>query len=325
MTPRLKADLKRLDALAYHRREWSEDTMTRWHDLLRERGAAAIAPIRALYEWMFVPVTLWPFSIHDVLDTCLEQVAAGNPLDRQMRLLLEMLPPLPAEEVCAAVGQHEHDVQAGRYEPLVTTTTKFDATERALAHEPELIRDWERIKAVWRVDKFRDAKGIIRRTLTAERNLHLTSVDWKKPQRRFQVVFDAFCLRWNLYGMRDDEPLLMKLSVNLTPHGTMIFIPAYWSFDAKRDVRWGEVTRLHRARVPQRQGATLAAGWEERRRKTETLHALDREAKMLKLKGDARHLFLCEGLGYDVRTDQKQLTRLRREFPDVRGHESGPP
>ncbi len=36
--------------------------------------------------------------------------------------------------------------------------------------------------------------------------------------------------------MRGDEPLLMKLSVNITPHGTMIFIPAYWSFDAKRDV-----------------------------------------------------------------------------------------
>ncbi len=112
-------------------------TLTRWHDLLREQGAAAMAPIRALYKWMFVPVTLWPFSIHDVLDTCLEVIAAGKPLDRQMRVLLEMLPPLPAEEVCAAVGQHEHDVQAGRYESLVTTTTKFDATERALAHEPE--------------------------------------------------------------------------------------------------------------------------------------------------------------------------------------------
>ena len=51
-----------------------------------------------------------------------------------------------------------------------------------------------------------------------------------------QAVFDAFCMRWNLYGMQGDRPLVTKLSVNLTPHGTMIFIPAYWSFDYKRDV-----------------------------------------------------------------------------------------
>lgn len=54
--------------------------------------------------------------------------------------------------------------------------------------------------------------------------------------------------------MRGDSPLLMKLSVNLTPHGTMILIPAYWSFDSKRDVRWAAVMKLHCVRAEKRQG-----------------------------------------------------------------------
>lgn len=78
------------------------------------------------------------------------------------------------------------------------------------------------------------------------------------PRHRFQAAFDAFCARWNLYGMQGDKPLTLKLSVNLTPHGTMIFIPAYWSFDAKRDMRWGAVKKLHSARALKKQGEGLA-------------------------------------------------------------------
>ena len=36
--------------------------------------------------------------------------------------------------------------------------------------------------------------------------------------------------------MQNDDPLPLKLAVNLTPYGTLIHIPAYWSFDPKRDM-----------------------------------------------------------------------------------------
>jgi len=113
---------------------------------------------------------------------------------------------------------------------------------------------------------------------------------WGTEAQRFQNVFDAFCHRWNLYGMErkktsnfklqtsgkpqnsnlkenanaaeesEDRPLLLKLSVNLTPFSTMIEVPKYWSFDPKRDLKWGAVTKLHRMREVPRQGPKLSPG-----------------------------------------------------------------
>jgi hypothetical protein len=259
---------------------------------------------------MFVPITLWPFNIHDVFASCLERLAKGKPLDKEMRLLLEILPAPPAEEVCAVVAQHEHEVQRGQYEGLVTTTAKFDATETAAALDPALNREWLRIKELWDVHLYCDHKGVIRRTLTTERNLrHSFSVNWKKRAERFQAVFDAFCLRWNLYGMQGDKPLLIKLSVNLTPHGTMVFIPAYWSFDSKRDARCGRATG-------NRQQTGLTDGVAQRRAMADKLKSLDREATRLRLRGAKRHAFLCKALGFVEATDPKRITRLRNEFKD---------
>jgi hypothetical protein len=315
MTSLLQQDLKRLDALAFRRREYSATDIECYHRIRREKGDAAVKELDGLYRWMFVPITLWPFNIHDVFKSCLARVAAGKPPDREMRLLLEILPAPPSEQVCAVVARHEHDVQRGRYEELVTTTAKFDATEKALALDPALNREWNRIKELWDIDGYRDRKGVIRRTLGAERNLRQSfSVNWNNRAERFQAVFDAFCLRWNLYGMQGDSPLLMKLSVNITPHGTMIFIPAYWSFDYKRDVRWNAVMKLHRVRAAKKQGVVLAEGVEQRRAMAMKLKSLDREATRLRLKGAKRHAFLCKGLGLVEGTDPKRIIRLRNEF-----------
>ncbi len=156
---------------------------------------------------------------------------------------------------------------------------------------------------------------MIRRTLGAERNLRLPfTLDWKKGKDRFQAVFDAFCLRWNLYGMQGDRPLLVKLSVNLTPFGTLIFIPAYWSFDPKRDVRWDAVMKLHRVRANKKQGAVLGRGVDERRALAAKLRALDREVRKRGLRGGERHAFLCKGLGWVEATDPTRIARLRKEF-----------
>lgn len=315
MASRLQQDLKRLDAFAFHRRDLSEPEIRRYHEIRRDKGDATVEKVQGLYQWMFVPITLWPFNIQNVFDSCLARVSSGKPLDMEMRLLLEILPAPPDEKVCAVVARHEHDVQRGRYEELVTTTAKFDAAEKAAALDPALNREWNRIKELWDIDCYRDHKGVIRRTLGAERNLRQPfSVNWRNRAERFQAVFDAFCLRWNLYGMQGDSPLLMKLSVNLTPHGTMIVIPAYWSFDSKRDIRWDAVMKLHRARAAQKQGPVLAEGIEQRRAMAMKLKSLDREATCLRLRGEKRHAFLCNGLGLVEGTDSKRIIRLRNEF-----------
>jgi hypothetical protein len=282
----------------------------------RQNLKEAVEPqLRLLYEWMFVPPTLWPYNVQDVLEDCLANLEKGKRLKSRQRLLIDLLPEPPDAGICATVAEHEHHVQKGIYEDLVKMPVKFVQKDLAIQVDPQLHSDWARIKAAFKVEAFRDDKGVIRRTMATERNLR----PWfsVNPRRRgdvFQATFDAFCLRWNLYGMQNDVPLVLKLAVNITPFGTLIHIPAYWSFDPKRDIRWDAIAALHRARVPGRQGAALAEGLAERMKLAEKLHALDKQAAALGLKGEKKHVFLCVGLGLVAGTSAKRISRLRAEF-----------
>lgn len=316
METRLEDDLGKLERLAYHRLEYSRSDIERYHTLRGKLGAEALVVFENLYRWMFVPITLWPINIQDVFAICLDNLAAGQPLPSDLQLLLDVLADPPDPRVCEVVASHEHDVQQGEYEKLVTTTAKFDGEELEIRRNPDLNRDWQRIQATWDLALYRDNKGMLRRTIGAERNWRPSfSVGWDTDKQRFQAVFDAFCFRWNLYGMVWDKPLLLKLSVNLTPQGTMIFIPAYWSFNNKLDVRWKAVMTLHRARAGKKQGAGISERKEARRKEAKLLHKLDLEAKEQGLKGEARQKYLCSGLGFSVETDPKRFRDLRKEFP----------
>ncbi len=318
MSNALQLDLKKIEARAFHRLEWAEPALRRYHAVCQKHTSAAKS-LRPLYEWMFVPPTLWPFNVQDALEGCLAVLEKGKQLTARLKLLIEMLPELPDESVCQAVAEHESHVQIGFYEHLLNARAKFSQAELTNNTDPELRRQWERIKAAFSVRDYCDHKGVIRRSMNVERNLRPSfSVNMRRRAEVFQAVFDAFCLRWNLYGMKHDEPLLLKLSVNITPYGTMIHIPAYWSFDPKRDIRWDQIARLHRARVPRRQGAAFAQSHEERLRAANKLRQLDAEARQLGLKGQQKHAFLCAGLNWHPETSPKRLSRLRSEFPPAK-------
>jgi hypothetical protein len=264
---------------------------------------------------MFVPTTLWPFNIQDVLADCLAVLEKGNRLNSRHRLLIDLLPEPPNETICAAVAEHELHVETGTYENLVKTQAKYSQNELAITADPELRRQWGRIKAAFNVQAYRDYKGVIRRTMGAERNLRPSfSVNVLRQEEVFRAAFDAFCLRWNLYGMQNEDPLLLKLAVNITPYGTMIHIPAYWSFDPKRDIRWDAVAGLHRVRVSGRQGLALAEGLADRMKAAKKLRRLDAEVLRRGLKGEEKHEFLCSGLGWVPGTSAKRISRLRAEF-----------
>lgn len=311
----LKLDLEKLRTRAFDRAEWAKKVLRRYHATLPNLDASAVQQIHALYDWMFVPPTLWPFNVQDVLEDCLVALEKGKRLNSRRQLLIGLLPEPPDKTICDAVAAHEHDVQKGVYENLVKTQAKYSQNELAISTGPELRRQWARIKAAFDVRAYRDHKGVIRRSMSVERNLRPSfSINMRRRDEVFRAAFDAFCLRWNLYGMRNDEPLLLKLAVNITPYGTMIHIPAYWSFDPKRDIRWAAIAGLHRARVPGRQGNALAEGLAQRMRDAGKLRRLDKEALRLGLKGETKHEFLCQGLGLDPRTSPKRLNRLRTEF-----------
>jgi len=315
MTKALDLDLKKLNARAFDRAEWAERVLRRYHAAAPNLDDVDAQRLRALYNWMFVPPTLWPFNVQDVLEDGLAVLEKGKGLNSRHRLLIYLLPNPPDDTICDAVAGHEHHVQKGIYENLVKTQAKYSQNELAIKTDPELRRQWARIKAVFNVQVYRDHKGVIRRTMSAERNLRPSfSVNLRRREDVFRAAFDAFCLRWNLYGMQNDDPLLLKLAVNITPYGTMIHIPAYWSFDPKRDIRWDAIASLHRARVPGRQGSALAENLADRMKAAEKLPHLDNEALRRGLKGEEKHEFLCLGLNWDPRTSSKRISRLRAEF-----------
>jgi hypothetical protein len=322
MTKALNSDLKKLQARAFDRADWAEGALRRYHSVIARYDALAVQQLRGLYCWMFVPPTLWPFNVQDVLEDCVAALEKGKRLNARHRLLIELLPEPPDETICAAVAAHELRVQKGTYENLVKTQAKYSQNELAIRADPELRRQWMRLKAAFKVQAYCDHKGVIRRTMSAERNLRPSfSVNLQRREEVFHAAFDAFCLRWNLYGMQHDEPLPLKLAVNLTPYGTMIHIPAYWSFDPKRDIRWNAIAQLHRIRVPGRQGDTLAKGIAERMKAAEKLRRLDEISLRLRLKGDKKHAFLCAGLGWVPGTSPKRISRLRAEFKNMRAGE----
>jgi len=309
-------DLARLAGQAYHRLDTGVDLLKRAR-FFRASTPERFDAVARLYEWFLAPLSLWPCNTHDLLAAALDLLEAGRSLDSSFLLLLSILPPPPSEKAIRAATEHEHHVQAGHYENLVTAAeTKFLAEERELRLSKALKAEWRKIKEAFPVADFADHKGIVRRSLVPERNLRSDfSVDWSDSVQRFQSTFDVFCAKWNLYGMQGNKPLLLKLSVNLTAHGTMIFIPAYWSPDFKRDFNFKGISQLHRARVPHRQGKVISENRQHRRAMAAKLHALDAEAKKQGLRGEAKQAFLCKRLGLHPETDARQFSRLRKEFP----------
>ena len=311
----VSSELRRLESRAYGVENWASEVLRRYHAQLTSLSKKDAVALARLHAWIFVPLTLWPFSITDLLGECLRQCENGQHLSQSLRLIPGLLPDVPDESVCEAVADHERQVQRGSYENVVNTQAKFTQAEMALRAEPRFQNDWQRIKENFDVKSFQDQKGVIRRTMGTERNLRPEfSVDMQHPGETFRLAFDAFCLRWNLYGMLHDEPLLLKLAVNVTPHGTMIIIPSFWSLDPKRDIRWDAINKLHRTRVPKRQGVALAEGQAERMALAKKLRKLDAKAKQQMLKGEAKHRFLCQGLGLVEATSPRRLARLRKEF-----------
>jgi len=213
-----------------------------------------------------------------------------------------------------AIIESEHQRREGVAEHVWKAQHKFDQHRQEVLHNVEFQRDWKTLNRHFDVAKFRDSRGIIRRSPLPERN-------WQRPSQppldvttsRFQVAFDLFCWKWFLYGMKNNEPLVEKLTFTLTPFGTQVFIPGYWSLDAARDIGWKEVIRLHRARGIGKQGEKAATNRKQRREQIRRLAAANQEAKRRGFAGAARYRFLKAQAGLAQDTDDASIRRLLRE------------
>jgi hypothetical protein len=309
------ADWERLGALAFRRQEKIGDVFKRVSRLVKIRPAHPdIRWLGLIRNWMLVPFTLWPIDFAGLAHHVCKRVQSGKRIEPAIVFSLDQLQALPTKNAQAAISEYELHVQQGDYEPLLRARTKYSSQEKELLSNRKLRSEWTTLKRLFDVNRFRDRKGIIRRRMAQERNFR---PNWEFRENtekdRFQIAFDAFCHRWNLYGMEGDKPLLLKLSVNPTAHGLMIVIPAYWSLDSKRDLNWREINKLHKARGALRQGPKWSEGRVERHQQAQRAYEASQEARKLKLRGNARWQLIARSIPLPPGTEARVLRRYVSE------------
>jgi len=315
MQRELETDLRRLGTMAFGRLKHCGPLVKRFH-AMRERIEREPKPERIwnVYDWLLTPFMLWPLHFEEMAKDLLAQMGDGRKraLDEDLELLLEILPPPPPGR--QEIAEFERDVETGEYDRMLKQHAKFDEGDRALREDAGLRELWGRIKARFDVTKFQNARGVVRRRVSGERNFREGwKFNWTDERSRFQELLDALCYRWNLYGMEKDNPLLLKVTVNPTAHGTLIFIPRNISFDPKRDLDWKLIGRLHRCRVKAKQGPKLSSIRMEKLDEAGEARRLWQEAGRKGKKGEARYDYVRERMKRDPRADEKWLWRLLRK------------
>jgi len=314
------ADLERLEKLAYQRTGWCGPLVERVHALRKKKTKAAdLALVEKVYAWFFLPFTLWTVNFHELLAQLVTKIENKEPLDKKLRLLVHALPVLPSENVQEIVATHEWDVQRGEYAAQLAQSSKYDDREKTLLQNTALQTEWETIKNGFDVATFRDHKGVIRRSLASERGFR---PNWEVSQGEtdflFRAIFDVFCQKWDLYGMQNDQPLLQRLTMNLTPNGTMVFIPSWLSLDGKRSLNWKELKKLHAVRVTSRQGEKLSKNQAEQRKEAKRAFEFNEQAKKRGLRGDERIQWVTEKMKWRGETTRKLSRSLRRAKEDAK-------
>ena len=332
----LVADLQRLWLLPFvDVRAGADLLLFRAVELRARRGAFTRTKdcdglrLCALFE-LLVQMTLQGFSIIPQNPLHLaQQVAQALRFSRKqrghLRPLLDLLTDEKTFQPCTglnmaeaadieAIIESEHERREGIMERTWKADFKYHDFAATVRRHPEFLRDWQRLKGAFVIERFTDTDGVIRRS-------GLEEGGWRRPvfsdlsrvEQSFRVAFDFFCWKWFLYGMRKDEPLVQKLACTLTPFGTQIFIPGYWSFDPKRDLNWPRILRLHRARGVVKQGIKLNSGRLQRQEQLRRLALAAAEAKRRGLRGEARYTLLKQAAGLTERTDDAQVRRMLRE------------
>jgi hypothetical protein len=154
------------------------------------------------------------------------------------------------------IRDSEFNTTFGAVEGLLVNKGKYEEYDKLLK-ESGFEREWHLIKKHFPTQT--KGKDTFHRTLMRERKWQQEDVaKFDTEGSRFQAAFDLLCWKYCLWGVEKGVPVLMRPSVNLTPYGTQIFIPAYMSFDPRRDLDLGYIAQLHSSRGVPRQGAKMS-------------------------------------------------------------------
>jgi len=325
---KFQQDIHRLNKLAFADRDWIT-ALLRFRDQTLSKAAKGPERKRtaALFEQL-LEMALQGNSVHPSDPLQLADAAkvrlcrrkkSSKVLEVLERLLVgDDLTPRSGNNALrfakpAMVVAHEHQRKTGGFKVAYKAPIKYVSYGKQVRASKEFRTDWALVKRHFKVAGFLDTNGIVRRSPNPEYN-------WRKPQplrldqeaTAFQVVFDFFCWKWFLWGMRYDKPLVEQLFYAITPYGTQIFIPGYWSLDAARDIHWDAIKRLHAARGIHRQGEKLVHNRELQHRQRRTLASANAEAQQRGIRGAARYALLKKAAGLVPETDDAQVRRLLR-------------
>lgn len=310
----LEKDLGRLRELAFRRFDRCHTFLNTFHTLkprIDERIDSEL--VWRVYDWLLAPLTLWPIDFEGVAQLLLTSIESDKELDRTFVLLLELVGPAPSQTAHDIISAFEHKIATGDYDALIKQPAKFKEIEAMLAKDEFLGNAWQLMKAHFDVSKHQNVRGVIRRRMSQERNFRSDwDFNWQDEKNRFLQLFDAFCYRWHLYGMEQDKPLLLKISVNPMPHGTMIVIPAHWSFDNKRDLDWKAIAKLHKAHGAAKQGPKLSPARSERMKEAFKVKQLWTSAGKKGVRGEERYTIVLKAMKKDPRTDFSWVKRALR-------------
>lgn len=291
-----KTAVGRLRDFRFHRYDRCAGVVRRLYALRKRIESHALAAeIWRLYEWLLTPLTMQAIDypgIAEHLATCLE---ARREFDSDFILLMVLIEEPPTDRSVRLMMEAEYAVAKGNYDGISKEPQRFAELEVAMKADTSLRNFWNRYKSRYDGALKANARGVIRRTLARERGFDSrVDFNWKRKADRAQITFDALCYRWCLYGFEKDLPLLLKLTANPTPHGTMIFVPRRMSLAGHRSFVWRAVNRLHQAHTPARQGIKFSVWRIQNTHAVQAAKILDLEARKRGLRGEERFEYICE-------------------------------
>ena len=271
-----------------------------------------------LKQWNISPYTDWPNDFGRLAKIACKEISAGRPIDRDMAALLYFVQDVPDPAEQEIVAEREFLVQAGNYDPYLKNHAKFQLQLKVLNESAEFAADLALLSEIVDLDQLA-YNDVIRRTLACERNIRPEQfyIRWDDQMRRWQHIFDGFCWKHDLYGLEliDGKwsPLLMKVTVNATPHGVIIFIPKWMSIDFARDLVLREITKLIRSRGARPQGIKRTETQQEREELARAAYKAHLAALDLDKKGDDRIDFIIKELELLPEIEERRVRELVEE------------
>ncbi len=307
----LSAHLEKLSQLTFTRQKLCAPLIEQIHHLLAmSLDASDRKRLLTVLEWLLCPYTLWPIDMKGAGERMCMELCEIKKLSDEIRFILDLLHDLPSQEAQEIVARNERTVKEGDYEEFLTPRAqkKYAAAQKKMLANQQFKEQWSSLKKRFNFPEVTKPGTIHRRLMTCERNFRVREFENQlaTPKQQVQAAIDSVCWLHSLYGVLDDSPLLQKLSVNPTPFGIIIFIPTWWPFDMKRDLKSGAIKRLQKASRLTRLREVEYELWLEK-----VLAAMN-EADKLGLAGDAKHVHICKALGVPIDTDDGTVRRWVR-------------